>query len=144
MSAYKTLVWFSLTLKEILYEATPTVDWFDYVSYILYIFAWTKYAMSLCTTHQFIGQMPYELGKVSWGGKGISSASPAQCCLSSDWLADNQWYAFTLTCNCDTHIQKLIAIFIQSQPAVLICASQSNCVQVLLRWIWMAQKKPTR
>lgn len=118
---------------EFLYEATPTVDWFDYVSYILhiyiiiilhmYIIASTKYAMSLCTTRQFTGQMPYQLGKVSWGGKGISSASAAHCCLSSDWLADNQWYAFTLTCNCDTHVQKLIATFTQSQPAVLICAS---------------------
>lgn len=144
MSAYKTLlVWLSLLLKEILYEATTTVDWLDYVSYI-YIFAWKKYAMSLCTTHQFIGQRPYQLGKVSWGGKGISSASPAHCSLSSDWLAENQWYALTLTCNCDTHIQKLIAIFIRSQPAVLICASTTKCVQVLLRWVWMAQQKPTR
>lgn len=43
-----------------------------------------------------IRQIPYQLGKVSGGRKGISSASPALCCLSSDWLGDNKWCVFTV------------------------------------------------
>lgn len=51
-----------------------------------------KRAMSECTTHQFVRQIPS--GVLSW--EGISSATSPRCLIRSDWLTDKERFVFTV------------------------------------------------
>lgn len=101
----------------------------------------------LCLITQF-GQIPGRLSKKCGGGEGISSVDPERCCLiSSDWLADVMNGVFMLHIQAVKHAHRddrkcPMSAFVSPKPAVCVCLSRPNCVQVLSRWFQMTQKKP--